>query len=64
MPDVVMEVHLINLRYELRGFDAIRELKKWLDEHASSIIDVTVPERESSGGLLAEPSTPLRPEAA
>ena len=28
-------VAILNLNYTLRGFDAIRELKLWLDEHAS-----------------------------
>jgi hypothetical protein len=35
VPDVELEVRILNLVYKLRGFQAIEELKAWLDEHAS-----------------------------
>jgi len=30
-----LTVSILNLTYTLHGFDAIRDLKLWLDEHAS-----------------------------
>lgn len=37
--EVVLSVTVLNLSYELRGFDAIRDFKLWLDEHASAVTD-------------------------
>jgi len=34
--DISLTVQILNLSYELRGFDAIRDLKLWLDANASS----------------------------
>lgn len=34
--DVEIYVHVVNLRYKLVGFNAIREFKEWLDANASS----------------------------
>ncbi|HEX9641226.1 MAG TPA: hypothetical protein VGB13_07925 [Candidatus Krumholzibacteria bacterium] len=33
--DVQLEVRILNIVYVLQGFEAIKELKYWLDEHAS-----------------------------
>ena len=34
--DIEMHVEILNLRYKLVGFTAIREFKEWLDANASS----------------------------
>ena len=34
--EITLEVSILNLHYEVKGFDAIRELKEWLDEHSSN----------------------------
>jgi hypothetical protein len=39
VPDVELEVRILNLVYRLRGFQPIEELKTWLDEHASECRD-------------------------
>lgn len=35
MPEVELEVTILNVHYTLRGFRAIEDLKAWLDENAS-----------------------------
>lgn len=34
--EIELEVSIVNLTYLFRGLDAIRELKEFCDEHASS----------------------------
>jgi hypothetical protein len=57
--DIEIHVEIVNLRYKLVGFTAIREFKEWLDEHASSCTN-------GNGGYAEAcdapdtPSTPLR----
>ena len=36
--EITLTVSMLNLIYEVRGFDAIRDLKHWLDEHASDVL--------------------------
>lgn len=55
MPDVEMTVTLLNLNYHVRGFNAIADLKAWLDENAASCDDfadhaVPAPPPEETGG--------------
>ena len=38
--EIEVYVEILNLRYVVKGFTAIKELKEWLDEHAS---DTTIP---------------------
>lgn len=35
MPEVELEVTILNVHYTLRGFRAIEDLEAWLNEHAS-----------------------------
>ena len=35
--EIEVRVEIVNLCYVVRGFTAIKELKEWLDGHASSI---------------------------
>jgi len=37
--DLELHVMILNLRYHVRGLAAIAELKIWLDEHASGVVD-------------------------
>lgn len=53
--EVELEVQILNLRYHVRGFAAIGELKLWLDEHASSVQDGANP--------MGDVPTPLRETA-
>ena len=67
--EIEISVRIFNLSYRLEGFQAISELKDFLDEHAT---DVTGPPRGHSGfpsgmaglaeGLLAMPTGPLNSE--
>ena len=36
-PEIELTVQIVNLIYRVRGFQAINELKTWLDEHATEI---------------------------
>ena len=65
-PDVEISVQVFNIWYTLRGFNAIRELKEFLDEHASDFgfnprplplpvdPEPTAPEQAQSGNGAAE----------
>ena len=33
--EIELEISIVNLTYRFRGFDAIRDLKEFCDEHAS-----------------------------
>ena len=54
--DVMFEVHLLNLRYRLRGFTAIKELKEWLDEHASEGYNVCAPAPPAPNTVVETPT--------
>ena len=34
---IELQVQILNITYTLVGFDAIKDLKAWLDEHASNV---------------------------
>ena len=39
MTEIEYDLCILNLRYKIRGFDALRDLKLWLDEHASECVE-------------------------
>jgi hypothetical protein len=66
MADIELQVQILNLTYTLRGFNAIRDLKEWLDQHASDAasdlphLPVQLETDPQPGNIEVAPLSPTR----